>query len=101
MRRKGAPYDGMQNGSHGEKEKGRESKAKNTMVETEGDKLSIKKRLDRRWPGFWEARLPDERDKTVEMLKKSAETVLGVPFGKRKGDRETWWWNEEVQESTK
>ena len=39
-------------------------------------------------------RLPNEWDKT-------AETVLGVTFGKRKGDRETWWWNEEVQESIK
>ena len=35
------------------------------------------------------------------MLRKTAETVLGVTFGKRKGDRETWWWNEEVQESIK
>ena len=35
------------------------------------------------------------------MLKKTVETVLGVTFGKRKGDRETWWWNEEVQESIK
>ena len=35
------------------------------------------------------------------MLRKTAETVLGVTFGKQKGDRETWWWNEEVQESTK
>ena len=33
--------------------------------------------------------------------KKTAETVLGVTFGKRKRDRETWWWNEEVQESIK
>ena len=24
-----------------------------------------------------------------------------MTFGKRKGDRETWWWNEEVQESIK
>ena len=45
--------------------------------------------------------LPDEWDKTAEMLRKAAETVLGVTFGKRKGDRETWWWNEKVQESTK
>ena len=43
--------------------------------------------------------LPDEWDKTAEMLRKTAETVLGVTFGKRKGDRETWWWNEEVQKS--
>ena len=35
------------------------------------------------------------------MLRKTVETVLGVTFGKQKGDRETWWWNEEVQESIK
>ena len=40
VRRKATPYGGMQNGSHGEKEKSRESKVKDTMVETEGDKLS-------------------------------------------------------------
>ena len=45
--------------------------------------------------------LLDEWDKTAEMLSKTAETVLGVTFGKRKGDRETWWRNEEVQESIK
>ena len=43
----------------------------------------------------------NEWDKTAEMLRKTVETVLGVTFGKRKGDRETWWWNEEVQESIK
>ena len=31
--------------------------------------------------------LPDEWHKTAEMLRKTAETVLGVTFGKRKGDR--------------
>ena len=46
-------------------------------------------------------RLPDKWDKTAEMLRKTAETVLGVTFGKRKGDRKTWWWNEKVQESIK
>ena len=40
--------------------------------------------------------LPDEWDKTAEMLRKTAEIVLGVTFGKRKEDRETWWWNEEI-----
>ena len=34
--------------------------------------------------------LPDECNKTAEMLRKTTETVLGVRFGKRKGDRETW-----------
>ena len=40
--------------------------------------------------------LPDEWDKTAEMLRKTAETILGVTFGKRKGDRD-----EKVQESIK
>ena len=45
--------------------------------------------------------LPDAWDKMAKMLRKTAETVLGVTLGKRKGDKETWWWNEEVQESIK
>ena len=45
--------------------------------------------------------LPDEWEKTAEVLRKTAETVLGVTFGKRKEDRETWWWNEEVHRSIK
>ena len=45
--------------------------------------------------------LPDEWDKTAKMLKKTAETMLGVTFGKQKKDTEAWWWNEEVQESIK
>ena len=31
--------------------------------------------------------LPDEWDKTAEMLRKTAKTLLGVTFGKRKGDK--------------
>ena len=34
-------------------------------------------------------RLPDEWDKTAEMLKQIPETVLGVTFKKRKGVKET------------
>ena len=45
--------------------------------------------------------LPDEWDETAGMLRKTAETVLGVTFGKRKGDREIWWLNKEVHESIK
>ena len=37
---KAAPYGGMQNGSHGEKENSKESKTKDTMLKTEGNKLS-------------------------------------------------------------
>ena len=45
--------------------------------------------------------LLDEWEKTAEMLRKTAETVLGVTFGKQKGYKDTCWWNEEVQESIK
>ena len=45
--------------------------------------------------------LPNEWNKTAEMLRKTAENVLGVTFGKQKGDKETWWWNKEVQKSIK
>ena len=31
------------------------------------------------------------------MIKETGERVLGVSSG-RKSDKETWWWNEEVQE---
>ena len=40
--------------------------------------------------------LPDKWDKTAEMLRKTAETVLKVTFGKQKGDREIRWCNEKV-----
>ena len=46
--------------------------------------------------------LPDKWDKTCSRNpKKNSCNCAGVTFGKRKGDRETWWWNEGVQESTK
>ena len=72
-----------------------------TMVETEGTicQEAFRQEVTRILGG--KDGLPDEWDKTAEMLRKTAETVLGVTFGKRKGDRETWWWNEKVQESIK
>ena len=46
----------MQNGSYGEKEKSIEGKAKDTIVETERDKLS-RSVLTRGDQDFWEARM--------------------------------------------
>ena len=77
-------------GSHSEKEKSREIKAKDTMVETKGDKLLRRFRQEVTRILGGKDRLPDEWDKTAKMLKKTVETVLGVTFGKRKEDRETW-----------
>ena len=84
----------MQNGFHGEKENGRESTAKDKMMKTVNKSLKI------RVLGGEDV-LSNEWNETAKMLRKTAETVLGVRFGKRKEDRGTWWWNEEIQESIK
>ena len=79
----------MQNGSHGKKKmeekinpKIRWWKLKETSCQ-EAFRQEVAKILES------EDGLPNEWDKIVEMLRKTAETVLGVTFGKRKKDRET------------
>ena len=91
----------MQNGSYGKKEKHREVKPKIRWWKLKeiSYQEAFKQEVTRILGG--KNRLPNEWDKTAEMLRKTAEIVLGVTFGKQKGDRETWWWNEEVQESIK
>ncbi|KAK3547244.1 hypothetical protein QTP86_017815 [Hemibagrus guttatus] len=34
-----------------------------------------------------------------EVIRETGKKVLGVSSGRRKEDKETWWWNEEVQDS--
>ncbi|KAK3512376.1 hypothetical protein QTP70_007443 [Hemibagrus guttatus] len=41
--------------------------------------------------------LPD--DWAAEVIRETGRKVLGVSSGRRKEDKETWWWNEEVQDS--
>ena len=96
MRCKAALYGGIQNGSHGEK------KAKKVKLKIRWWKLketSCQKafREEVSWILGGKNGLSDEWDKTAETIRKTAEAVLGVTFGKRKRDKETWWWNEEVQ----
>ncbi|KAK3518664.1 hypothetical protein QTP70_007151 [Hemibagrus guttatus] len=43
--------------------------------------------------------LPDDWETTAEVIRETRRKVLGVSSGKRKVDKETWWWNEEVQDS--
>ena len=45
--------------------------------------------------------LPEEWETMAEVLRETARKVLGMSSGKGKEDKETWWWNEEVQESVK
>ncbi|KAI5102154.1 hypothetical protein C0J45_7506 [Silurus meridionalis] len=41
----------------------------------------------------------DDWSTTAEVIRETAGKVLGVTSGNRKEDKETWWWNEEVQKS--
>ncbi|KAK3521768.1 hypothetical protein QTP70_016224, partial [Hemibagrus guttatus] len=43
--------------------------------------------------------LPDDWETTAEVIRETGRNVLGVSSGRRKEDKETWWWNEEVQDS--
>ncbi|KAK3532587.1 hypothetical protein QTP86_025351 [Hemibagrus guttatus] len=43
--------------------------------------------------------LPDDWETTAEVIRETGRKVLGVSSGRRKEDKETWWWNEEVQVS--
>ncbi|KAK3534127.1 hypothetical protein QTP86_002260 [Hemibagrus guttatus] len=46
-----------------------------------------------------QAVLPDDWETTAEVIRETGRKVLGVSSGRRKEDKETWWWNEEVQDS--
>ncbi|KAK3553039.1 hypothetical protein QTP86_031195 [Hemibagrus guttatus] len=43
--------------------------------------------------------LQDDWETTAEVIRETGRKVLGVSSGRRKEDKETWWWNEEVQDS--
>ncbi|KAK3548746.1 hypothetical protein QTP70_018779, partial [Hemibagrus guttatus] len=43
--------------------------------------------------------LPDDWETTAEVIRETGRKVLGVSSGRRKEDKQTWWWNEEVQDS--
>ncbi|KAK3575243.1 hypothetical protein QTP86_023434, partial [Hemibagrus guttatus] len=43
--------------------------------------------------------LPDDWETTAEVIRETGRKVLGVSSGRRKEDKETWWCNEEVQDS--
>ena len=89
MCRKAAPYGGMQNGSYVEKKKSEKVKPKIRwwkLKETSYQE-AFRQKVTRILGG--KDRLPNEWDKTADMLRKTVETVLGLTFGKQKGDRET------------
>ena len=74
----------MQNGSHGEKEKSRECKAKIRWWKLKETSFQEAFRQEVTKVLGGKDGLPDERDKTAELVRKTAQTVLGVTFEKRK-----------------
>ncbi|KAK3506448.1 hypothetical protein QTP70_000579, partial [Hemibagrus guttatus] len=44
-------------------------------------------------------KMKNEECSKAEVIRETGRKVLGVSSGKRKEDKETWWWNEEVQDS--
>ena len=82
----------MQNGSCGEKAKAKKVKPKIRWWKLK--KTSYQEAFRQEVTKILGGKdgLPDEWDKAAEMLRKTAETVLGVTFGKRKGYREIWWY---------
>lgn len=45
--------------------------------------------------------LPEDWVASATIIRESGKKVLGVASGQMKEDKETWWWNEEVQGSIK
>ena len=74
------------------------------MVEVEGRGVEGEenfRELMREIIGEDASQLPEDWVKTAELLRKTAREVLGVTTGQRNEDKETWWWNEIVQECVK
>ncbi|KAK3553990.1 hypothetical protein QTP70_019031 [Hemibagrus guttatus] len=64
-----------------------------------GGRRTQKKRQKLRQALGGQVVLPDDWETTAEVIRETGRKVLGVSSGRRKEDKETWWWNEEVQDS--
>ena len=53
-------------------------------------------REELRWTLGGQEVLPDDYTITANVIRESGKRVLGVSSG-RKADKETWWWNKNVQ----
>ncbi|KAK3574281.1 hypothetical protein QTP86_004366 [Hemibagrus guttatus] len=64
-----------------------------------GGRRTQKKRQKLRQALGGQVVLPDDWETTAEVIRETGRKVLGVSSGRKKEDKETWWWNEEVQDS--
>ncbi|KAK3565777.1 hypothetical protein QTP86_015040 [Hemibagrus guttatus] len=72
---------------------------KNQVVEAEKEECCEEFRQKLRQALGGQVLLPDDWETTAEVIRETGRKVLGVSSGRRKEDKETWWWNEEVQDS--
>ncbi|KAK3549329.1 hypothetical protein QTP70_034557 [Hemibagrus guttatus] len=71
----------------------------NQVVEAEKEECCEEFRQKLRQALGGQVVLPDDWETTAEVIRETGRKVLGVSSGRRKEDKETWWWNEEVQDS--
>ncbi|KAK3541961.1 hypothetical protein QTP86_008147 [Hemibagrus guttatus] len=74
-----------------------EKKTKWWMLKTEECCEEFRQKLRQALGG--QVVLPDDWETTAEVIRETGRKVLDVSSGRRKEDKETWWWNEEVQDS--
>ncbi|KAK3570312.1 hypothetical protein QTP86_017177 [Hemibagrus guttatus] len=71
----------------------------NQVVEAEKEECCEEFRQKLRQALGGQVVLPDDWETTADVIRETGRKVLGVSSGRRKEDKETWWWNEEVQDS--
>ncbi|KAK3542858.1 hypothetical protein QTP70_006126 [Hemibagrus guttatus] len=92
----GADFNGhVGEGNTGDEEKREEHR----VTYKSGGRSTQKKRQKLRQALGGQVVLPDDWETTAELIRETGRKVLGVSSGRKKGDKETWWWNEEVQDS--
>ncbi|KAK3544338.1 hypothetical protein QTP86_009110 [Hemibagrus guttatus] len=92
----GADFNGhVGEGNTGDEEKREEHR----VTYKSGGRSTQKKRQKLRQALGGQVVLPDDWETTAEVIRETGRKVLGVSSGRRKEDKETWWWNEEVQDS--
>ena len=87
----------MQNDFGDKKAEDSESRAKDQMVKKEDCCEEFTEEIRQALSG--REKLPDDWTTTAKVVRDTARKVLGVSSKQRKEDKETWWWNEEVQKS--